>query len=177
MGALHSLAGEGSTPTEGEGKSTPTRLGAGGSRPSPEAGWPGTPNSQRHLSCPSQAEGGQTPLDAFQLPASVACEDTPNPEPEPTGEPYLPPQPPGGPKRPLGPALSHLEATSHMWLFTLQLKTQFWGWPCGVAVKTVCSALVAWGLWVWIPGTDLAPLVKPRCGGIPHKIEEDWHRY
>ena len=26
------------------------------------------------------------------------------------------------------------------------------------------------------PGTDLAPLVKPRYGGIPHKIEEDWHR-
>ncbi|KAM8964235.1 neuronal PAS domain-containing protein 1 [Lycaon pictus] len=32
----------------------------------------------------SQAEGGQTPLDAFQLPASVACEDISSPEPEPT---------------------------------------------------------------------------------------------
>ncbi|XP_058562871.1 neuronal PAS domain-containing protein 1 isoform X2 [Neofelis nebulosa] len=32
----------------------------------------------------SQAEGGQTPLDAFQLPASVACEDVSSPEPEPT---------------------------------------------------------------------------------------------
>lgn len=32
----------------------------------------------------SQAEGGQIPLDAFQLPASVACEDTSSPEPEPT---------------------------------------------------------------------------------------------
>ncbi|XP_034494423.1 neuronal PAS domain-containing protein 1 isoform X4 [Ailuropoda melanoleuca] len=32
----------------------------------------------------SQAEGGQTPLDAFQLPASVACEDASSPEPEPT---------------------------------------------------------------------------------------------
>ncbi|KAM5209674.1 neuronal PAS domain-containing protein 1 isoform 1-T2 [Hipposideros larvatus] len=31
----------------------------------------------------SQAEGGQIPLDAFQLPASVACEDTSSPEPEP----------------------------------------------------------------------------------------------
>ncbi|XP_069859366.1 neuronal PAS domain-containing protein 1-like [Dipodomys merriami] len=32
----------------------------------------------------SHAEGGQTPLDAFQLPASVACENPPSPEPEPT---------------------------------------------------------------------------------------------
>ncbi|XP_044615871.2 neuronal PAS domain-containing protein 1 isoform X1 [Equus asinus] len=42
----------------------------------------------------SQAEGGQTPLDAFQLPASVACEDTPSPEPEPTE-----PEPPVGRKQ------------------------------------------------------------------------------
>ncbi|XP_021564118.1 neuronal PAS domain-containing protein 1-like, partial [Carlito syrichta] len=32
----------------------------------------------------SQAEGGQTPLDAFQLPASVAGKDAPSPGPEPT---------------------------------------------------------------------------------------------
>ncbi|XP_006868304.1 PREDICTED: neuronal PAS domain-containing protein 1 [Chrysochloris asiatica] len=32
----------------------------------------------------SQAEGSQTPLDAFQLPASVVCEDPSSPEPEPT---------------------------------------------------------------------------------------------
>ncbi|XP_024207257.1 neuronal PAS domain-containing protein 1 isoform X8 [Pan troglodytes] len=32
----------------------------------------------------SQAEGGQTPLDAFQLPASVACEEASSPGPEPT---------------------------------------------------------------------------------------------
>ncbi|XP_072872359.1 neuronal PAS domain-containing protein 1 isoform X3 [Chlorocebus sabaeus] len=32
----------------------------------------------------SQAEGGQTPLDAFQLPASVACEEVSSPGPEPT---------------------------------------------------------------------------------------------
>ncbi|XP_047383012.1 neuronal PAS domain-containing protein 1 isoform X1 [Sciurus carolinensis] len=30
----------------------------------------------------SQAEGSQTPLDAFQLPASVPCEDTSSPRPE-----------------------------------------------------------------------------------------------
>ena len=23
---------------------------------------------------------------------------------------------------------------------------------------------------------DLAPLLEPCCGGIPHKIEEDWQR-
>uniref|UniRef100_A0A8C3WBI7 Neuronal PAS domain-containing protein 1 n=1 Tax=Catagonus wagneri TaxID=51154 RepID=A0A8C3WBI7_9CETA len=32
----------------------------------------------------SQAEAGETPLDAFQLPAGVACEDASSPEPEPT---------------------------------------------------------------------------------------------
>ncbi|XP_073880089.1 neuronal PAS domain-containing protein 1 isoform X6 [Macaca fascicularis] len=37
------------------------------------------------LACESsQAEGGQTPLDAFQLPASVACEEASSPGPEPT---------------------------------------------------------------------------------------------
>ena len=68
---------------------------------------------------PSQAEGGQTPLDAFQLPASVACEDVSSPEPEPTGEPHLPhpstPAPGGSSQGPLGPALSSPEATSHEW--------------------------------------------------------------
>ena len=41
-------------------------------------------------------------------------------------------------------------------------------------LKFACSTSAAWGLQVWIPGMDLAPLVKPYCGGIPHKIEEDW---
>ena len=50
-----------------------------------------------------------------------------------------------------------------------------WGWPSGVMVKFVCSALVAWGSQVQILSSDLASLVKPRCGSIPHKIEEDWH--
>ena len=59
---------------------------------------------------PSQAEGEQTPLDAFQLPASVAREDASSPEPEPTGEPHLPAQPLGGPEQPLGPVLSSVEA-------------------------------------------------------------------
>ncbi|XP_004440244.1 PREDICTED: neuronal PAS domain-containing protein 1 [Ceratotherium simum simum] len=42
----------------------------------------------------SQAEGSQTPLDAFQLPASVAREEVPSPEPEPTE-----PEPPAGGKQ------------------------------------------------------------------------------
>ena len=33
----------------------------------------------------------------------------------------------------------------------------------------------AQGSQVWIPGADLAPFIRPRCGGIPHKVEEDWH--
>ncbi|XP_005413903.1 PREDICTED: neuronal PAS domain-containing protein 1 isoform X2 [Chinchilla lanigera] len=32
----------------------------------------------------SHAEGGQTPLDTFQLPAGTACKDAPSPVPEPT---------------------------------------------------------------------------------------------
>ena len=50
------------------------------------------------------------------------------------------------------------------------------GWPGGVVVRFVHSALVAQGLQVRIPGVDLVLLVKPRCGSIPHKTEEDWHR-
>ena len=41
-------------------------------------------------------------------------------------------------------------------------------------VKFAHSALVAQGLQVQIPGTDLALLIKPCCAGIPYKIEEDW---
>ena len=50
------------------------------------------------------------------------------------------------------------------------------GWPSAIVVKFVCSASVAWGLQVQISGADLVPLIKPHCGSIPHKIEEDWHR-
>ena len=50
------------------------------------------------------------------------------------------------------------------------------GQPGGAVVKFVHSGLVAWGSRVQIPGVDLAPLVRPHCGGIPHKMEEDWHR-
>ena len=47
----------------------------------------------------------------------------------------------------------------------------------GTVVKFTHTALVAWSSWVWIPGTDLVSLIKPCCGNISHKIEEDWHRH
>ena len=43
-------------------------------------------------------------------------------------------------------------------------------------VKFTCSALETWDSQVWIPDTDLSPLVMPCCGGMPHKTEEDRHR-
>ena len=44
----------------------------------------------------------------------------------------------------------------------------------GLLVKFTCSASVDQGSQVWIPCVDLAPLIKPYCGSIPHKkIEED----
>ena len=52
----------------------------------------------------------------------------------------------------------------------------FWGRPSGIVVGFACSTLVAWCSQFQIPGADLAPLIKPHCGGIPHKVEEDWHR-
>ena len=50
------------------------------------------------------------------------------------------------------------------------------GWPGGVVIKFMHFASAAQGLQVQYLGADLALLVKPRCGSIPHKIEEDWHR-
>ena len=42
----------------------------------------------------------------------------------------------------------------------LKMKMFSGGWPGGIVVKFAHSASVAWGLWVWISGTDLAPLVS-----------------
>ena len=50
------------------------------------------------------------------------------------------------------------------------------GWPGGVVIKFARSALVVRGSQAWIPGVDLALLIKPHCGGVSQKIEEDWHR-
>ena len=55
------------------------------------------------------------------------------------------------------------------------VKMEILGAGPGVVVKFACSSLAAQGLQVQIPGTDLAQLVKPCCGGVLHKIEEDWH--
>ena len=45
-----------------------------------------------------------------------------------------------------------------------------------VVVKFVHSYSAAPGSQVWIPGADIALLIKPHCGNISHKTEEDWHR-
>ena len=43
-------------------------------------------------------------------------------------------------------------------------------------VKFACSASAAQGSPVWIPGVDLAPLVKLCCGRCPtYQVEEDGH--
>ena len=39
-------------------------------------------------------------------------------------------------------------------------------------VKFMHSTSVAWSSQVWIPGVDIAPLIRPHCGGIPHKIKK-----
>ena len=38
------------------------------------------------------------------------------------------------------------------------------------------SASEARGSLVGILGAELALLIRPHCGGIPHKIEEDWQQ-
>ena len=50
------------------------------------------------------------------------------------------------------------------------------GQPCGVVIKFAGSTEAAQGLQVHFLDEDLAALVKPHCGSVPHKIEEDWHR-
>ena len=50
------------------------------------------------------------------------------------------------------------------------------GGPGGTVVKSARSTLVGWGSQVQIPRADQAALIKPCCGSIPHKREEDGHR-
>ena len=42
-------------------------------------------------------------------------------------------------------------------------------------VKITHTAFAVRDSQIEIPGSDLAPLVKPHCGGMLHKTEEDWH--
>ena len=48
------------------------------------------------------------------------------------------------------------------------LNSQTRGQPCGIAVKFMHYASAARGLQVQIQGVDLALLIKPCCGGVPH---------
>ena len=51
-----------------------------------------------------------------------------------------------------------------------------WGRPGGTAVMCTRSASAARGSPVRIPGADMAPLGKPRCGNRPTcKVEEGGH--
>ena len=59
----------------------------------------------------------------------------------------------------------------------MQIKINMRGWPGGVVVKFVCSALAAQGLQVWIPGMDLHTSYQAMLWWHAiYKGEEDWHR-
>jgi hypothetical protein len=81
--------------------------------------WPAQdPSSRPHFLVPSQAEGSQTPLDAFQLPSSVACKDPSSPASEPTGKSHAT----SAPEKPQGTTESCavcVRAVSCMWLAVL----------------------------------------------------------
>ena len=51
----------------------------------------------------------------------------------------------------------------------VNVKEKTGGQPGGIVVKFTCSTLAAWDSQFQIPGMDVAPLVKPFCGSIPHK--------
>ena len=48
-----------------------------------------------------------------------------------------------------------ISVSAFLTIFDLKHPGYIWVWPGDVAVKFVCSALVAWGLQVWILGVDL----------------------
>ena len=53
-----------------------------------------------------------------------------------------------------------------------------WGWPGGIVVKCMHSALVAQGSRVLISGADLHTARQAMLWWCPtYKIEEEWHRY
>ena len=60
---------------------------------------------------------------------------------------------------------------------TVVEKSDDMGQPGGTVVKCAHSALVAWGLPIWISGADVALVGTPCCGRRPtYKVEEDGHR-
>ena len=60
--------------------------------------------------------------------------------------------------------------------FFFIINNNSWGWPNGKVVKFARSASATQGSQIRILGMALALLIKPCCGGVPHKIEEDCHR-
>ena len=50
------------------------------------------------------------------------------------------------------------------------------GQPGGMVVKFTHSTSGTQGSQAQMLGVDLATLIKPRCGSVPHEAEGDWHR-
>ena len=61
-------------------------------------------------------------------------------------------------------------------IYFLYLQRQIRSRPGGILVEFAHSTSVARGSWVQILGTDLALLVKPCFGSVPHEMEGGWHR-
>ena len=55
-------------------------------------------------------------------------------------------------------------------------KANYWGWPSGIVVKFMHVTSVPRVRRFGSQARTYTPLIKPCCGSIPHKIEEDWHR-
>ena len=76
----------------------------------------------------------------------------------------------------LGVDLHHCLPVAILWRRLKCEKRKIGDQPSDAVVKFVLSALVAWGSPVWIPGVDMALLIKPCCGRRPtYKVEEDGH--
>ena len=92
---------------------------------------------------------------------------------------WLKPRPPVPPDT----RLFYEQITENTLIFRVQTNSLFfkqrgvWGWPGSIVVTFTCSALVAQGLWLWIPGADLHTTHQAMLWQHPSdKIEEDWHR-
>ena len=66
---------------------------------------------------------------------------------------------------------------SGLW-FPLANEGKVGGWLGGTVFKFTCSASAARGSLVWILGAQPTHhLARLAVAGVPHKIEEDGHRY